>query len=97
MTHVWGSLLVVALMVGSVLGIVAWFSVLVVALVVGSVLGLVAWFSVLVVALVVGSVLGLVAWFSVWHVHQQDQPRRHLILDREDALKTRRWQHLHAP
>jgi hypothetical protein len=42
----WGSLLVVALVVGSVLGLVAWFSVLVVALMVGSVLGLVAWFSV---------------------------------------------------
>ncbi len=27
MTHVWGSLLVVALVVGSVLGLVAWFSV----------------------------------------------------------------------
>ncbi len=70
MTHVWGSLLVVALVVGLVLGLIAWFSVLVVALVVGSVLGIVAWFSVLVVALVVGLVLGLVAWFSVWHVHQ---------------------------
>jgi hypothetical protein len=41
-THVWGSLLVVALVVGSVLGLFAWFSVLVVALVVGSVLGLIA-------------------------------------------------------
>jgi hypothetical protein len=64
-------LLVVALVVGSVLGLVAWFSVLVVALAVGSVLGIVAWFSVLVVALVVGSVVGILAWFSVWHVHQQ--------------------------
>jgi hypothetical protein len=69
---VWGSLLVVALVIGSVLGLVAWFSVLVVALVVGSDLGIVAWFSVLLIALVVGSVLGLLAWFSVWHVNQQD-------------------------
>ncbi len=46
MTHVWGSLLVVALVVGSVIGLFAWFSVLVIALVVGLVLRLVAWFLV---------------------------------------------------